>query len=330
MRGQLLTRQKKILKLIESHEDGIKISEVAEILGTGIRNLYRDFDVLKRSGFPLYREVHGKFRYWKLADTEKGGHEPHITPTELMALYTAHDLMRVYYGTLFQEDVDSILWKIRSVFPSETLNKLDEIRSEINIDAGYVTTLLELGDLIRDLTHAVQEKKQVNLIYNSVSGDSHTVRKIDPYRVWLMNGSFHLLAFCHLKGAVRAFSVERIQSIKVLTRCYKKRNDFDADAYIQSAFRLAGVDPLDVVLRISKEAANVVLEKVWHPTQQVTTLPNGDVRVTMNVPITSGFVAWILGFGSAAEALEPAALRDRILCEHENAVTNYRKPPANP
>ena len=53
------------------------------------------------------------------------------------------------------------------------------------------------------------------------------------------------------------------------------------------------------------------------------TLADGSVTLSMDVPVNYEIISWIMGFGSAAEVIQPPALRDRILSEHEKAAMQY-------
>ncbi len=65
-------------------------------------------------------------------------------------------------------------------------------------------------------------------------------------------------------------------------------------------------------------------ERIWHPTQEIREGEDGSLVVTLEVPINYEIVSWILGFGSAAEVLNPASLKERIARELDAARALYR------
>ncbi len=71
MRGSQLTRQWRILLLIESRKLGITGSEIASELEVPIRTVYRDLEVIQGAGFPLFTERNGRYSLWKMLDTFK-------------------------------------------------------------------------------------------------------------------------------------------------------------------------------------------------------------------------------------------------------------------
>jgi predicted DNA-binding transcriptional regulator YafY len=86
------------------------------------------------------------------------------------------------------------------------------------------------------------------------------------------------------------------------------------------------MDDEKVKVRFSKGAAHVVRERIWHPTQEIRELEEGALEVSLEVPINYEIVSWILGFGCAAEVLQPVSLRKRISEELQRALSGYREP----
>lgn len=309
--------------MIETHANGIGAAELAEEVGVPIRTLYRDLDAIQRGGFPIFVEKKGKFSYWKMLDTFKKLLPLPLTATELLALHTSRDLLRVFNGTIFQESIDTLFGKVRTLLQPETINFVDGVSSSVKIDFGPTRSLLGLTDIINRLSEATFYKKRIKIDYKAISTGSQTLRKVDPYRVWVMNGSFYLIGHCHKRKDLRTFSLDRIHKLNVLDENFKFPKDLDIDAYLRSAFRVMTGDPQNVVVKIDQRAAHVAREKIWHATQHLEEFPDGSVKLSMEVPINYEIISWILGFGSAAEVLRPEALRDRILSEHEKAAIRY-------
>ena len=327
MRGDQMSRQWRIIKLIETHANGIGASELAEEIGVPIRTLYRDLDAIQRGGFPVFVEKKGKFSYWKMVDTFKKLLPLPLTATELLALHTSRDLMKVFNGTIFQESIETLFGKVRTLLQPESINFVDGVSSSVKIDFGPTSSLLGLTDTINRLSDATLFKKRVKIDYKAVSTGSQTLRKVDPYRVWVMNGSFYLIGHCHKRKALRTFSLDRIHKLSILEENFRVPKELDIDAYLKSAFRIMTGDPQNVVVRIDQRAAHVVSERIWHSSQRLETLPDGSVTLSMEVPVNYEIISWILGFGSAAEVMQPIPLRDRILSEHEKAAMKYESLP---
>ena len=162
-------------------------------------------------------------------------------------------------------------------------------------------------------------------MYQAVSTGKTTKRKVDPYQVWVMSGSFYLIAFCNFRNAIRTFAMDRIKSYTVTDESFEMSEDFKLEDYLQTAFRVMRGKTEKVTFRVNPGAAHVVRERIWHPTQELREIQGGGIEISVEVPINYEIISWIMGFGSAAEVIEPESLRKQIMQEFDSAARQYRK-----
>ena len=323
MRGTQLARQWKIIKLIESHSKGITVTELANALEVPPRTVYRDLEAIQEAGFPIYTDREGKNSYWKLLDTFKKDFPLPLTGTELMALHMSRDLLSVFEGTIFHESIESLFNKVKSALSADTLRYLENISGRLTVSIGPAKNFSNSKEVIKTLSEATAKRKRVEIVYRAVSTGRDTARKVDPYQVWVMNGGFYLIGLCHLRNLIRTFAMDRIKSFKVLDEPFHFPKDFNLEDYLQTAFHVMRGNPEKIMVRFSPGAAHVVRERVWHPTQEVRELEDGALEVSLEVPVNYEIVSWILGFGSAAEVIQPVSLRRRISEELQRASMRY-------
>jgi predicted DNA-binding transcriptional regulator YafY len=139
-----------------------------------------------------------------------------------------------------------------------------------------------------------------------------------------MNGTFYLVGFCHLRNAVRTFAMDRIKDFVVLDESFSLPKDFSLEDYLQTAFLVMRGEPQRVKVRFLPGAAQIVRERIWHPTQELRELPDGSLEVSLKVPINYEIISWVLGFGSSAEVLQPLSLRKHLSEELQRAAAKYR------
>jgi predicted DNA-binding transcriptional regulator YafY len=53
-------------------------------------------------------------------------------------------------------------------------------------------------------------------------------------------------------------------------------------------------------------------------------IEGGGVEISVEVPINYEIISWIMGFGSAAEVIEPESLRKQIMEEFDRAAGKCR------
>jgi len=324
MRGSQLARQWKIIRLLESRKRGLTVTELSDELESPIRTIYRDLEALQGAGFPLYSEKNEKQAYWKFVGGYKASSAIPFTATELMSLHMSRDLMKIFEGTAFHESIESLFEKIRACLLPETIRYLENISGRLQIGFGPPKNFQNFKEVISKVSEAAAKRKQVEILYKAASTGKETTRKVDPYQVWAMNGSFYLIGKCHIREAVRTFAMDRIKEMKVLDESFIFPKDFSLDDYLQTAFRVMRGKPEIVRVYFGPGAAQVVKERIWHPSQEIRENEDGSLTITLEVPINYEIVSWIMGFGSAAKVLAPASLKKRIQEELRATLDSYR------
>lgn len=325
MRGAQLARQWKIIRMAESRRKGLTATELAVELGVPLRTVYRDLGAIQEAGFPIYTEKVNKNSYWKLLDTFKKDFPLPLTVTELMALHMSRSLLGIFEGTIFHDSIESLFNKVRAVLSPETLRYLENISGRLKVKLGPCKDFAGFKEVIRSISEATVKKRRVEIRYAAVSPGRETIRKVDPYQVSAMNGCLYLIGLCHLRNSIRTFAMNRIKSLKVLDEPFHFPKDFDLDEYLQTAFHVMRGTPERAKVRFSPGVAHIVRERLWHPTQEIRELGDGGLELSLEVSINYEIISWILGFGSAAEVIEPASLRTRILDELRASTARYEK-----
>lgn len=323
MSERQLSRQWKMVRLLEARRRGMSAAEMSVELGTPLRNIYRDLQALQDGGFPMYTERDGKHSRWKLMDGYSKQIRFPFTTTELIALHVSRDILRVLEGTVFQESIESLFDKITTSLPPQMISFIDNIAAGLKIGFGPAKDYRGLSDVIARISDAVGKRKRIEIAYRAASTGLKLLRKVDPYQVWGMNGCLYLIGLCHLRNARRTFAIDRIESLTLLDEPFLIPEDFSLEDYLQTAFKVMTGEPEVIQVRFGSEAAHVVRERIWHPSQELREQDDGGLILTLEVPINYEIISWILGFGPAAEVLAPASFRRRIENDLAEAQHNY-------
>jgi predicted DNA-binding transcriptional regulator YafY len=150
-----------------------------------------------------------------------------------------------------------------------------------------------------------------------MSRDDVTDRRVDPYHLTLHGGGFYLVAHCHLRNDIRLFAVERVRELEVLTARFDRPVSFDIDKYLHGVWGIIRGDVVTVRVVFARGLARYIRDRLWHPTQSFRDLDDGRLEMTARVADTLEVRRWILGFGSEAEVLAPASLREALRLEGE-------------
>jgi predicted DNA-binding transcriptional regulator YafY len=323
MRGIQITRQWGIIKLLEDRKQGLSVAEIASHLDANQRTVYRDIDDLAIAGFPLYSEQVDGVNRWKLIEGSKSKLPLPVTMTELMALHMSRDILKVFKGTVFEESIESFFDKVTVTLPPETIRYLDNISGRLGVRFGARKDFSAFRETITQLSEATGKRLQVEITYKALSTGDQTKRRVDPYQVWAMDGCFYLIGHCHLREKVRTFSMDRIKDLEILKEKFPMPKDFSLDEYLKSAFRVMTGSPETVRVWFEPGVAQIVKERIWHPTQEFREEADGSLIVTLEVPVNYEIISWIMGFGASAEVLSPASLKKTIMEEHRTAAARY-------
>ena len=66
------------------------------------------------------------------------------------------------------------------------------------------------------LLHAVDEHRQLRIVYYSISRNAVSTRVIDAYHIFFRHGMWYVYAYCHLRREMRDFALERLRDAELL------------------------------------------------------------------------------------------------------------------
>jgi proteasome accessory factor B len=182
----------------------------AELLELGIPLKYLPEDEFSEGGYFIDREQYA------LPKLDLG-------PEELAMLFLAGSSALGQEGCPFSRDLVLALNKIALAA---------EKGQEVPPPAGWwpklsADPLLAVRrERLEKLQRAVAQRKKVFLTYHSWWSQEQSRRWVDPYGLACRGGQWYLVGYCHLRGAVRIFHVDRISALEVNPE-QPSRPDFD-------------------------------------------------------------------------------------------------------
>jgi predicted DNA-binding transcriptional regulator YafY len=324
MRGDQLARQWRIIRAIEAGSQGLTVAEIADLEDCGPRTIYRDLEALQEAGFPLYTEkVNGTTR-WAFIDTYKFKIPPPFTLSELMSLYVYRDLVRVFRGTYLFDSLESLFKKVRASLPPQTIAYLDGLQSVYQVGIKPYNPYGPIREILHQVSQAAEKHLRIEMVYTPLH-NNETRRKVDPYRVWFYDGTLYMIGFCHLRGEIRMFVLDRIKMLQVTQERFSPPKDFDLNEFLKHRFKVMDGDLHTVKVRISPGWARWVGEKVWHESQKARKLPDGGLELTFRVAGLEEVKRWVLSLGPEAEVLEPPGLIEMIREDLTRTLEQYYK-----
>src|SRR5690606_29496904 len=113
-------------------------------------------------------------------------------------------------------------------------------------------------------------RKQVELVYRPLHGKpfstTFSTYLLEPSPIGLTT---YLIGHSSLPNALRAYKMERIESIRLTRDSYSVPLDFPGLEILRNSWSIVmGETTIRVVLRFSPRAKDRVLEAQWHPSQK--------------------------------------------------------------
>lgn len=262
--------------------------ELAERFEVSVRTIYRDIDALSEAGVPVYTEAGRNGGIYLMKDFVLD--QAVFSEEEKLEIFTALQSISAAQNTVSSET----LQKLSAVFHYSADGWLEVDFSRWGCE--YDNEKFEL------LKSAVIRRKQVKIFYAG-SGEAAGERIIQPLKLWYKSKAWYLKAFCTAKQDYRVFKLNRILDLEILQegfsyREYPKQADIPEQTY------------QTIRLRFPKEMAYRVYDEF--DGTQVAREENGDLTVCARMPQDAWLTGLLLSFGTQAQVLEPASLREAV------------------
>jgi predicted DNA-binding transcriptional regulator YafY len=186
----------------------VTASFLAEKHDVSVRTIYRDIRTLEQSGIPIVTEE------GKGYSIMEGYHLPPVifTEDEANALITIEQMAINNKDLSLSENVSSAVEKIKAILRYSQKGNADLLSSRVYF--GDNTYREKSSNNLMIIQSAIINFQVLNIEYVSSQGDI-TVRDIEPFAIYSINGNFLLIGFCRLREDFRAFRIDYIAKLDV-------------------------------------------------------------------------------------------------------------------
>jgi predicted DNA-binding transcriptional regulator YafY len=151
-----------------------------------------------------------------------------------------------------------------------------------------------------------------------------TEREISPQRLVHYRENWYLDAWCHMRNALRTFSMDRVQAAEICATRAMDVPEAELDEVLGSGYGIfAGRDVTWAKLRFSPAAARWVAAESWHPKQRGSYEADGSYILEIPYSDDRELVRDILRHGADVEVVTPASLREAVRAELVSALKRY-------
>jgi predicted DNA-binding transcriptional regulator YafY len=232
-----------------------------------------------------------------------------MNASELHALLACEQLLESVQPGLFSEKLGPLKQRIRKLLGDASQHN-DTLADRVRVQHFQLRSVNER--IFMPVADATLAGRQLRIRYRGRRKNDSSERQIDPQRLLHYRHNWYLIAWCHSAGALRQFSIDRIDQVSVLDRTGQAVPAAQLEAFAGASFGIFSGDPTDHAhLRFTEQAARWAAEESWHPDQLSEWREDG---YHLHVPYSdpTELIMEVLRYGPDVEVLGPASLREQV------------------
>lgn len=181
-----------------------------------------------------------------------------------------------------------------------------------------------LPDVFQALSGALGQRKRLLISHSSRESGAFNERVVSPQRLTHYRDNWYLDAWCHLRNALRSFSVEKVLKAVVLSEDCIDISDEELDLHFSSSYGIFAGKPKSVAkLKFNPGRAKWVSSEKWHPEQKSAFDEDGCYILEIPYSDPRELIMDILKYGPDVEVISPEPLRKHVRGRLAQALKNY-------
>ncbi|MFL7790886.1 MAG: helix-turn-helix transcriptional regulator [Anaerolineae bacterium] len=321
--ANVATRLLSLIMMLQSRSSW-KASELAAELNVSERTIHRYISMLDEMGIPIYSE-RGRYGGFSLV---RGYKLPPLvfTAEEATVLYMGANLVRDVWGHTYNDAATAVTAKLDNVLPDDLRAEVSQLQQYLAVGRLAARDYQPWESTLHTLRQCILDRHCVRLTYKGLNRQE-VERVVEPYGLAFKWGQWYLAGFCQLRQDMRTFRVDRIRQAQPLKERFMMPNDFDAREYLQRAMQYE--TPHRIVVHLDAGIAQSIREWDSNWLEIADDGDDGSIVVRFGTTNLDWAVGWVLSYGSAAHALEPPELVERVRTTAEGVLQRYNGGDAN-
>jgi proteasome accessory factor C len=183
----------------------------------------------------------------------------------------------------------------------------------------------ESGDAFQIVAGALAQRRRLRVNYYSRWREGRDQRDVSPQRLIHYRDNWYLDGWCHLRSALRTFSIDAMEQARELEEPALDVDAAELDEHFASSYGIfSGTPRHEAVLLFNAARSRYVAKECWHRDQRSQALADG--RFELRVPYSNPaeLIMDILKYGPDVEVAAPAELRRAVAERLRQAARLYR------
>jgi len=305
----------KLIQVLYGRDEYLNTNDLAEILDTNPRNIREYFKELESLGYEILSKK-GLYGGYKLSNTS-------FFPTMKFNALEVEELKEI--AQFLKENNQDLFNKYTMLTGkvkanSDTNNLITPLKMVDRFPVNYDVDVIE--KIYNDLRFAINNKLKCDIGYISQS-DKLTAHMIHPYKLFVYNGNYFLLAYTEVRNDFAYFKLHKINSIYVTNNNFEIQNEFNELNYLDEF----GVKQRDPYIHFEFEITNlnqVLKDKIFGKNQVIEIINERNLKLSFDSQNKKAVIAFALSLADNCKVIEPKELKEEIKMTINKMMSRYQ------
>jgi len=279
------------------------------------KTIQRDIDFMRdRLNLPI--AYNGERKGYEFTQPVESFPMVELSEAELISVYVAQKALMQYKGTPFEHPLRSAFDKLVSGLDGKITLSWDDLDSFISFRSfEIVPTDLKTFQVVSE---AVRKSCVLEFEYKKLNASSFEKRTVEPYHLACIQNQWYCFGHDINRREMRTFVLARMRNAVGTGQTFTKSKKFSLREHLKDSLGVfSAKGKHNIRIRFDKFAAQLVRERVWHPSQQIQELTGGEIELTVTLSSLLEIEPWILSWGEHARTIAPKELMLRLQKIHQ-------------
>jgi proteasome accessory factor B len=221
-----------------------------------------------------------------------------------------------YKGTPFEHPLRSAFDKLVSGLEGKITLSWDDLDSFISFRSfEIVPTDLKTFQVVSE---TVRKNVALEFEYKKLNSASFEKRTIEPYHLACIQNQWYCFGHDIGRREMRTFVLARMRNAFGTGQTFVNSKRFSLKDHLKDSLGVfSAKGKQNIRIRFDKFAAQLVRERVWHPSQQIQELTGGEIEFRITLSSLHEIESWVLGWGNHVKVLGPGEFVKRLREIHQ-------------
>ncbi len=245
---------------------------------------------------------------------------PEVIKNEALSLYILKAHLNAFKNTEIEDDVNVLINSLEQNYP-EDVYSTESLYWDQNFGKfDYANYSGNINTIIEHIT----QKNHVKVDYKKTTGQSESSFRCVFRKLFQYNGGLYVVAYVPFHKNHIALSIQYIEKMrKVSAEDESELPEFDFDQFTKYRFGVFYGKVQKVILKVNKDVRHYFENREFHKTQE-TYDDNGDLVLTMDVPLSPELQTWLMGWIDNIEIIQPERLKKTIIKRLKQGISNLK------